>query len=318
MKAFSYSNYGPVDDLTWKQVPDPPQPEKDMLRIRVTAAALNPADAMIREGRLPRLLTLGWPKVVGFDFAGVVEEVGPDARRFRVGDRIAGFAPPGRSGVSLAEYALVAESWAAAIPDGVEDTHAAAVSLAGTTAYQALVEKSSLGPGMRVLVSGASGGVGHLAVQIVNLYGAEVTGWASARNHDFLRTLGVTYLVDYEAQGTEVIADRYNLVFDSAGVWGFRELTRMLKPDGHFVTTRPDLKVPVGSLLNRFRGGARGQIMMARPDSRTQELMLRWLAEKRLQVYLSEVYPAQRAVDALRQVATGHTRGKLAIDMTTL
>jgi alcohol dehydrogenase len=195
MRAMGLRRYGPPEVLEALEV-GRPEPGPEGVLIRVAAAGVNPADCLLRSGGLRFLARQKMPFVPGADVAGVVEAVGPGATRFGVGDPVYAMLP-NTAGGGYAEYAVAAEGAVAPIPPGLTFGEAAGVPLAALTALQALRDEAALAAGARVLVNGASGGVGTFAVQISRAMGAQVTGTASGRNADLVRGLGADEVQDY-------------------------------------------------------------------------------------------------------------------------
>lgn len=227
--------YGGVDALTLERVPVP-VPAADELLVRVHAAGLNPLDWHYLHGQpfIMRLAAgLGRPEDprVGVDFAGTVEAVGESVSGFRPGDTVFG----SRNG-AFAEYLVVREGRAVAhMPAGADFEHAAAVPVAALTALQAVRDAGRVGPGSRVLINGASGGVGTFAVQIAKALGAEVTGVSSARNTELVRALGADHTIDYAQDDFTRGERRYDVIIDNVGNHMPAAMRRALEPDGRLV-----------------------------------------------------------------------------------
>ncbi|WP_280264740.1 NADP-dependent oxidoreductase [Nocardia wallacei] len=230
MRAISQKTFGGPDVLETVEMPRPtPQPGEVL--VRVAATSVNPADWKLRSGALPHF---GEPPfTLGLDVSGTVAELGADVTAFGVGDEVFGMLLS-RSG-AYAEYVAVPADSLAPKPAGMDHVRAAALPVVGLTAWQALAE---LRAGQRILIHAASGGVGHLAVQIAKARGATVLGTARAANHEFLRALGADELIDYTAVDfTEAVRD-IDVVLDLiGGDYGTRSL-RVLRPDGRYIDTQ--------------------------------------------------------------------------------
>src|SRR4030095_8690710 len=235
MKAIVYCDYG-VANLKFQDV-EKPTPADDQLLVRARAASVNPLDWHFVEGTpyLMRALAAGLRKPkdtqLGVDFAGAVEAVGKNVTKFKPGDELLG----GLTG-AFADYVCVRESRAVALkPASVTFEQAASVPIAGITALQALRDKGQLQSGQKVLINGASGGVGTFAVQIAKSYGAEVTGVCSTRNVDLVRSLGADHVIDYTKEDFTKTDQLYDLIVDNVGNRSLSECRRVLKPKGTFV-----------------------------------------------------------------------------------
>ena len=261
MRAVGLRRYGPPEVLEVLEV-ERPEPGPDGVLIRVAAAWVNPADCLLRSGGLRFVARQKMPFVPGADVAGVVEAVGPDVTRFGVGDPVYAMLPSTAGG----GYAVASEGSVAAIPPGLTFGEAASVPLAALTAVQALRNEAGLAVGSRVLVNGASGGVGTFAVQVSRAMGARVTGAASGRNADLVRSLGADEVLDYTRESVTVGEAHYDAVFDAANVLASRKARRVLKPDGVFVTVNPFIGRLSPGWLSRFREGRRIRSLLVRPD----------------------------------------------------
>src|SRR5712664_3464535 len=235
LKAIVYSDYGSPDVLKLEEI-EKPTPGDDQVLVRVRAASVNPLDWHYMRGT-PYFMRmeagLRKPKVtrLGVDFAGTVEAVGRNVKRFKPGDEVFG----GRTG-AFGEYVTVREDRAVVLkPANLTFEQAASVPVAAITALQGLRDKGKVQPGQKVLINGASGGVGTFAVQIAKSFGAEVTGVCSTRNVDMVRSLGADHVIDYTKEDFTNSAQRYDLILDNVGNHSMLENRRILTPNGRFV-----------------------------------------------------------------------------------
>src|SRR5213083_1263733 len=230
IKAIVHCEYGSPDVLKLEDI-EKPVPNNDQLLVRVRAASVNPLDLTIRGPWMIRpLLGLRKPKDtrLGVDYAGIVEAVGKNVTNFKPGDEVFG----GRNG-ALAEYVCVLADRAVVLkPANMTFEQAAAVPVAAITALQGLRDKGKIQAGQKVLVNGASGGVGTFAVQIAKSFGTEVTGVCSTRNLDMVRSIGADHLIDYTKEDFTKTDQRYDLIFDLVGNHSFSERRRILNPNG--------------------------------------------------------------------------------------
>ncbi len=308
MLAISQSSFGGPDVLAAAEV-DQPQPLPTEVLVRVHAVGVNPVEAAIRSGAFPLLgpppFTLGW------DISGVVEDVVPGTQRFRPGDEVFGMPFFPRAAGGYAEYITAPSRMLAHKPTSVGHVQAAAVPLVGLTAWQGLVEYSRIGPGQRVLIHGAGGGLGHLAVQIAKALGAYVIGTASVGKHDFVRQLGADDMVDYRADDfTEKVTDA-DVVFNViGGDYGPRSI-HCLRPGGTFITAvdrgNTALAEQVGAAGRRFVGVA------VEPDHVGLEHLAELVDAGRLRPHVEHVLPLTEAARAHRLIETGHTTGKIVL-----
>ncbi len=235
MKAIVYCDYG-VPNLKFQEI-EKPTPADDQVLVKVRAASVNPLDWHFIEGTpyVMRAMGVGLRKPkdtrLGVDFAGTVEAVGEKVTKFKPGDDVFG----GRDG-AFAEYVCVREARAVALkPANITFEQAASVPIAGVTALQGLRDKGKVQPGQRVLINGASGGVGTFAVQIAKSMGADVTGVCSTRNVDMVRSLGADHVIDYTKEDFIKSAQRYDVMYDTVGNRSLLECRRVLTPKGKAV-----------------------------------------------------------------------------------
>lgn len=327
MQAFTHIGYVSSSELRLTEVPTP-VPGSGRVLVQVEAASVNPVDWHLYRGD-PWVMRLRHPidntsvRGVGEDFAGVVVDVGDDVTAVSVGQRVFGTIPAAAQlNGSIAEYVDVETDWLAPLPSDVAPTEAAAVGLAGLTALQALRDVGKLEPGDRVLVWGAAGGVGHLAVQIArNLGAARVDAVCSARNIDLVESLGADKVFDYTRHETP--AGPYDVVVDTVATASAATLRRLVAPNGIVVTIgavgggrllgpgRPMIRRALSSALRRIT--AKTVLTKADPDGLT--LLGGWMREGTLRVVLEQVFAFRNAPMAYETLEKGRVRGKLAIQI---
>lgn len=311
MQAIGFRRYGSPEVLEPLEVALPTLPADGVL-IRVAAAGVNPADWNLRSGRLRRFARLTFPFVPGADVAGVVAAVGPAVARFRPGDAVYAMLP-NVAGGGYAAYAVAAERAVAPAPPNLSFAEAAAVPLAALTALQALRDQAALRPGARVLINGASGGVGHFAVQIAGALGARVTAVCSGRNADLVRGLGADDVLDYTAGDPTGGDARYDAIFDTVGAIPFRRWRRVLRRDGVFVTIIPTFGNFARQWLTRVGGGPRLKTLFVRPGGGELALLGGWIAAGQVRPVIDRCYPLAEAAAAHRHSESRRARGKLVL-----
>jgi NADPH:quinone reductase-like Zn-dependent oxidoreductase len=306
MHIIRQSGLGGPEVLELTEAPTP-EPGPTEVLVRVAAAGVNPVDwkTRIRGGFLGQP-----PFTVGWDVAGTVEAVGMGVTRFAAGDRVFGMPRFPREAAAYAEYVTSPSRQLARTPDGLSDVEAAALPLAGLTAWQTLVETADIQPGRRVLVLGAAGGVGHLAVQIAKARGAYVVGTARAEKHAFLAGLGVDEAIDYT---TEDVAERIrevDVVLDPFGDESGRQALPTLRDGGILVT----LAGAAFTSLHELAGG-RVQVrsILVEPDRAGLEAIAGLVEEGRLRPHVSRTFPLAKAAAAHELGETGRTQGKLVL-----
>jgi NADPH:quinone reductase-like Zn-dependent oxidoreductase len=323
MKAIVRDTYGSPDVVELREIDRPPVSDDGVL-VRVHAASVNPVDWHMLTGTpyLVRMESgLRRPKndVLGTDFAGTVEAVGKDVKRFQPGDEVFG-AKRG----ALAEYVCVPEDRAMARkPSNVTFQEAAAVPVAAITALQALRDKGRIQPGQKVLVNGASGGVGTFAVQIAKSFGAEVTGVCSTRNVDAARSLGAERVIDYTREDFTRSGERYDRMVDIAGTRSWSECKRVLADSaicvavGDSEETRWLLSLASGVVryLATLRAGRRFVLFLAKLEREDLETLSKLLASGEVRSVIDRQYELGEAAEALRYLGEGHARGKVVLSV---
>jgi NADPH:quinone reductase-like Zn-dependent oxidoreductase len=318
MKAIVRHEYGTPDVLELVNV-DKPVPADDEVLVRVHASSVNPAEWYGTKGLLVGRPQMGWLKPkesrLGADFAGIVEAVGAGRTDFAPGDEVFG----GRTG-AFAEYVSVKNAIAPK-PANITFEQAAAVPIAALTALQGLRDKGQLQAGQKVLINGASGGVGTFAVQIAKALGAEVTAVCSTPNVDRARSHGADRVVDYTREDLTRSGERYDLLLEVAGSRSWREYKRVLKPDATFVLVGSMKKRrvlgPMTQMI-KIRLGSLGssqtvKFFIARLTAEDMFVMKELIESGKVTPYVERTYPLSETADALRYLGEGHAQGKIAI-----
>ena len=320
MKAIVYHRYGSPDELKLEDIDKPVVKDRDVL-VRVHAVSVNPLDWHLLRGHpyLARATAgLRKPKrhIPGVDVAGRVEAVGKDVTRFKPGDEVFGEKSRG-----CAEYVSAPEDLLALKPARLTLVEAAAIPAAGVTALQAIRDKGRLQPGQKVLIIGASGGVGTFAVQIAKALGADVTGVCSTPNVDMVRSIGADAVIDYTREDFTRSGRRFDLIIDNVGGRSLRSLRRVLAPTGTLVFVGAPkgkwilgtfVTLVLGSLLTRF-GSQR--LLGHLTDTRQEDLvaMSELIEAGKVTPVIDRCYPLNETPDALRYLETLRARGKVVI-----
>ncbi|MEW1720657.1 NADP-dependent oxidoreductase [Streptomyces sp. NPDC093109] len=307
MKAVFYRSFGDADVLEVGELPEPTV-GPDSVLIRVRAASVNPVDWKGREGHLAPILDAVFPVVPGWDVAGVVERTGLGVTEFSPGDEVIGYVREDYlSRGSFAELTAAPVRALAHKPTTLSWAQAAGLPLAGLAAYQALVRTLDVRAGETVLVHGAAGGVGSLAVQIAVGLGARVLGTAGEHNHDFVRFLGgepVAYRKGLTESVAALAPEGVDVILDAVGRRTLRTLGPLLATGGRLASVVDPNVRSVG-----------GSYVFARPDSADLAELARLAGKGRLVVEVSEVFPLEKAADAHRLSQAGHTRGKIVVTL---
>lgn len=306
MKAVRVHEYGGPEVLRYEDAPRPEAGPGELL-IRVHAAGVNPVDGAVRAGFFKDRIKYPLPMIPGWDVSGVVESVGPGVSRLKVGDEVYSRPDISRNG-SYAEYIVVKESEAALKPKSIDHVHAAAIPLAGLTAWQALFDAGKLSAGQTVLIHGAAGGVGSFAVQFAKLKGARVIGTASARNHDYLRSLGADQTIDYNTTKFESVVHDVDVVLDCITGETADRSYGVIKKGGIYVSI---LMPP--SPEKAAAHGVRTAHVFVQPIVEQLDEIARLVDSGKLRVTLEKVLPLSEAGAAHEMIATKHTRGKIVL-----
>lgn len=315
MRAAIIQETGPPTVLRVKEV-GIPEPVSDELLVRIEAAGVNPIDAKTRAGRGVSSAIQHFPCILGSDFSGYVVKAPYEAHLLQPGDRVYGMLPVPRMNGSYADFAAVSSLNVARAPRNVDYLHAAALPLASLTAWGAVVKVAQVEVGQRVLIHGGAGGVGHLAVQLAKLRGAEVITTASERNADWLSSLGASQVIDYSSTRFEHVVRGVDVVIDLIGntvdETGSRSL-EVMRRGGIIVN------VPSGSwgtlVEDAQSAGVRSSHYKVSGDGVILNEITSLVEAGDLKVHVDQTYSLDEIPDAHRALEGGHVRGKLVIDL---
>ena len=322
MKAVVYRCYGSADVLELEDIEKPTPADYEVL-VRVHAAAINPLDWHYMRGS-PYFMRLGsglgrpTDTRLGVDFAGTVGAIGSNVTRFKPGDEVFG----GRMG-AFGEYVIVREDRGMVLkPSDVSFEQAAAVPIAAVTALQALRDKGRIQPGQKVLINGASGGVGTFAVQIAKALGADVTGVCSTRNVEMVRSIGADHVFDYTKEDYTDSGQHYDLIVDMVGNHSLLANRQVLKPEGKFVIIggakgnwfAPLMNPIKAAIMSPFVDQEFG-MMIARMDNEDLSILGELMQSGKVTSVIDRRYRLSEVADAIRYSEEGHARGKIIIDL---
>ena len=317
MKAIVYTHYGPPDVLKLEEV-EKPAPQDNEVLVKVHAASVNAADWHILRGKpfLVRLMGFGLlkpkNKILGGDIAGRVEAVGRNVKQFQPGDEVFGNIRGG-----FAEYVCAREDALVLKPANLSFEEAAAIPIAAVTALQGLRDKGQIQPGQKVLINGASGGVGTFAVQIAKSFGAEVTGVSSTRNVDMVRSIGADQVIDYTQEDFTQNGQRYDLILAANGYHWISDYKRALSPKGMYVMTGGSMAqmfqaMLLGPLIS-MTGSKKMGNLMAKLNQKDLVFMQDLLEAGKVVPVIERSYPLGETAEAIRYLEEGHARGKVVI-----
>jgi len=312
MRACRYHAPGEQSPPRVEDVPVP-EPAPGEVLVRVDCASLNPVDWKIADGKFRFLVKGGLPRTMGSDFAGEIVAVATGVQGWTVGDRVMGFIDPfARSAGTFAEFVAVPAAFVMRRPASVDAVVGAALPCVGVTAV-ALCNLARVGKGSSVLVNGASGGVGHLAVQVAKARGALVAATASAARRDLLMSLGADVFIDYRSEPPERWPIAFDAVLDCVPNLPRRSHRRLLRRGGHYASTLPNgWTYALDPLLNRLGRLERHAVMLA-PDERAMDELLGYVDAGRLRCEIAGVFALEDAGRAIELSRSGRVLGKLVI-----
>lgn len=312
MQASYYSEFGELDNIKTGEL-DTPVPGEGEVLIQIKAAGVNPVDAAIAKGMLKDAIPSGFPIIPGWDVAGVIKKRGHSARRFNEGDEVYAYArrPIIQHG-TFAEYITLPESYLAKRPQKISMEEAGGIPLVGLTAYQSLFDAGKLTKGQTLLILGASGGVGTLAIQLAKAHGIKVIGVASEKNHDYMKELGADATIDYTDNhvGESVNAiepDGVDMIFHCSRGEALTQVmeSKVLKKNGRLISitnSQPEISSDINF-----------QYVFVEPNAVQLQHIQELTDDGKIKVHVSKTYKLEEADQALKDVQNLHTRGKLVI-----
>ena len=322
MKAIICPRYGSPDVLQLQEV-EKPSPQQEEVLIKIHAASLNSRDFRIMRANpiIMRLMPGGLfrpkIKILGADFAGVVEAIGQGVSQFQPGDEVFGYMPSATRRGTLAEYVCASERFVTLKPTNLSFEQAAAVPLAAVTALQGLRDKGNLQPGQKALIYGASGGVGTYAVQIAKALGAEVTAVCSTRNLELMRSLEADHVIDYKVEDFTQNGWQYDLILTVNGYRPLSDYLSVLKSEGSYVVAGGSMRqlIQAGTREKQVdKNGSRIIHVLSLEQNQQDLVFLKGLLETgKVVPVIDASYPLSRTADAFRYCEREHARGKVVI-----
>lgn len=284
-----------------------PRSEDDSVLLAVHAAGINPIDDILRSGDMKDRMPLTFPHVMGYDVSGMVVDVGKDVTRYQVGDAV--FARPNLEDAgAIAEFARVKASELAHKPETLRHVEAAAVPLAGLTAWQALIARGKLKAGEKVLIHAGSGGVGTFAIQIAKHVGAHIATTCSGRNADLVRSLGADVVIDYKTENFDEQLSDYDLVLDMLGGDILNRSFKVLKQGGMMVSIKGQ---DTEKLAPKF--GVRFEWFLMDPDGKMLGELGRLIDAGAVKPVVGRTFPMEQSAAAYEELANGHAAGKIVV-----
>ena len=304
MKAIQIKEYGDESVLNLAEV-ERPAPAADEVLIRVRAAAVNPADWKIREG-FGEMFGLKPPFVLGCEIAGTIEAVGASVQDYKTGDDVYGFFS--RMSDGYAEYAVANQTEIARKPESLDFENAAAIAAGAQTAWQSIFDLANLQSGQRILITGASGGVGSMAVQLAKAKGAYVIGTASGKNEEFVKSLGADEFVDYTKQDFGRAVKDVDVVFDTVGGDTEEKAFQTLKKNGFLVSAA---QPPSEEKAAQY--GVKSAMVYAKPNREQLNQINELIESGKLKTHVQTVLPLAEVAQAHKLSKSGRTRGKIVL-----
>jgi len=311
MKATIINQFGNPDVFEIIDI-DKPTIKEDQLLIKVFATSINPIDWKQRKGNHKFILGSPFPITLGYDVSGEVVEVGSEINNLKIGDKVFGVLD-NKYGGALAEYAIGHEKCFAKIPENISNEEAAAFPMVALTSLQALRDKANLKVGQTILINGASGGVGHMALQIAKLMQAKVIAVASDKSQDFIKQFDPDEFIDYTKQNILELNQKVDVFFDVASNYTFPKTKHLLNPGGvylnlEYINTLK--KMPVYKLHQLFSKGKKAKSLLMKQSSEDFEIISKWITDGKLKVSIDETFSLNNISAAHDYAQQGHNKGK--------
>jgi NADPH:quinone reductase-like Zn-dependent oxidoreductase len=310
MKKIIYSHYGTTDVLQMVETPVP-EIRKDGILVKIKAVSINPLDWKIFKGEERLMSGSKFPKGVGIDFSGTIENMGSGISNFKKGDEVFGLLDAFK-GEALAEYIVVNEQDIALKPANISFEQAAASPVVGLSALQILDKLSSITSGTRLLINGATGGIGMFLLQLAKKRGAVITAVTGSKGVAVAKKWGADEVIDYKTQNILRVNQQFDVVVDLSGKLSFNDAKPLLHPRATFVTTLPGLKTIAGSYLNNLFSATKFKVLILEPAKGSLNL-LAGLIRDGLDIVVEKQYPMTAAQAAYNEVAQGGLTGKAVI-----
>lgn len=314
MKAAIINQFGNPEVFELSEI-EKPHIKDDQILIKVFASSINPIDWKQRKGNHKFILGSPFPIVLGYDVCGEIVEIGNKISKFKLGDQLFGVID-NKYGGALAEFAVGHENCFALKPTNISNEEAAAFPMVALTALQALRNKAKLQYGQTVLINGASGGVGHMVMQIAKIMGAEIIAVSSTQSRDFVNEFEPDQYIDYTKENIFDVIDKVDVFFDIAGNYSFPKTKKILKPKGIYLNLeyiKSLKKMPVNLLYQLFSKGKKAKSLLMKQNSSDIELIAKWISDGSLKLSIDEVFSLKNITAAHDYAQQGHNKGKNVI-----
>lgn len=315
MKAAIYSKYGSADVLTVKEI-ERPEPKKKEVLVKVEACSLNPRDATIRNGEFKWLSGRKFPMLTCADFSGTVVSVGEGVKDIQLGDGVFGYMQSVQKGCS-AEYVAVPQEWIAKKPKSIPHAVAAAIPCTYQTALQALRNKAKIKEGSKLLIYGASGGVGTAAMQLAKYFKAHVTAICSIANREYCKAQGADEVWCYDEENISHRDVQFDIIFQIFSKDGllFSQMDKFLDRKGTYLTLIPSPAIFLNSLLNKIKSKPALHPVLVKSNKDDLAFLAFLLKEEKIMPHISEFFELHDMEEAHRMIEAGHTKGKIVITL---
>jgi len=311
MKAAIINKFGKSDVFEIKDVENPIIESSELL-IKVNTVSINPIDWKQRKGNHKFILGSPFPIILGYDVCGEVVEVGAEIKNFKIGDIVFGVLD-NKYGGALAEFAVGHENCFAIKPQNISIEEAAAFPMVSLTSLQALRDIANLKKGQTILINGASGGVGHVAIQIAKILGAKVIAVSSTQSKDFVEQFKPDLFIDYKTQDISKLDLKVDVFFDVAANYTFPKTKHLLNPGGVYLNLEfinSLKKMPVNWLYQLFSNGKKAKSLLMKHNNADLDLIAQWILKKKLKVSIDKTFPLEKISDAHEYAQLGHNKGK--------
>ena len=312
MKIAVNKQFGDTDKIEIIET-ELPNISKDEVLVKVKSAGLNPKDILIRKGKFKQLTGSKFPQAIGFDFSGIIEE--SNSNKFAKDDEVFGMLN-GWKGRCCAEYVNIKETELHKKPDNISFEEAAGIPLAGQTALQAIRNIGNLKEGKNILINGASGGVGTLAIQIAKELGGVVTTISSSKNLEFCKSLGADSALSYEENSIIELKDKYDVFFDVFGNYSFKKVVDILTQNGKYVTTVPKFSIFKEQFFNLFRK-KKAKMVYVKSNDKDLKWISEKINEKKIKPIIDKIFNFDEIVKAQKLIESKRAKGKVILKMNT-
>ena len=312
MKAVVINQFGPPEELTMTEI-DRPEINEDQVLVRIVAAGINPVDTKVRAGTSGMSKRIQLPAVLGWDMSGVIEQAGKRVTDFQNGDEVMGCIGFPGLGNAYAEFTIADPNVLAKKPRNISFDEAAAVPLAGLTAYQAINEHLKVTAGQNILIQAAAGGVGHLAVQFAKLNEAFVSGTASDRNEKFLKSLGLDHFIDYKKEKFETKVSNLDAVLDAMGGDVLYRSIACVKRGGVVVCLPSSTKNDPRAIEMAKEYDVKLLWPMMHTDGSQMKIIAGLLEQKKLRVFVEKIFTIEQIAWAHKAIESHSTKGKVVV-----